>query len=72
MSDYGAPKHSALDVFFFPLLTVALVVGVWFLAKAYILKACFYVSFFMFMGYEHLGWLMTDSELQTIKAESSA
>jgi hypothetical protein len=72
MSDYGAPKHSALDVFFFPLLTVALVVGVWFLAKAYILKACFYVSFFMFMGYEHLGWLMTDSELQTIKAARHA
>lgn len=72
MSDTGVPKHGFLDMAFFPLLTLALIVGVWFLAKAYILYACFYVSFYIFAGYEHLSWLMTSTELASLKAARRA
>tara|TARA_R110001592_G_scaffold78932_4_gene236371 strand:+ start:575 stop:1975 length:1401 start_codon:yes stop_codon:yes gene_type:complete len=69
MNREGYSSQSSLaDVAIFPIVAVGLILGLWFLAKSYILYACFYASFYLFGVYEHLTWLMTETELQTITA----
>ena len=62
----GPGGYEASEAFFFPIIALLLVVGLWFLLKTPLLYICFYSSYYMFGFYQHLTWLMTQSEINTL------
>lgn len=71
MSAYTGQKNSS-EAFFYPLLAAMLIFGLWFALRVPILYLCFLSSFYIFGVYEQLTFLMTATELQTLKAARRA
>jgi intracellular multiplication protein IcmP len=66
MSENQKGPSSLVNAAMILILTVLLTTGFWWLAKPAIMWISFYCSYFMFGAYQHLSWLVTDSELQAI------
>lgn len=64
--DNGEAARGMTEFFFFTILTVGLVVAMWFGLRTYIMLGSFYASFYFFGLYEYLPWLMTSAEMKEI------
>ncbi|MDU4254425.1 hypothetical protein [Pseudomonas sp.] len=65
-AENGESYKGINEFFFFGILTVGLIVGLWFALRVPIMWVSFYCSYYLFTAYEHLPWLMTNTELANI------
>lgn len=72
MADNGDSAKGMTELFFFLILTVGLLVGLWFVFRSPVMLASFYASFYSFGVYEHLPWLMTSGEMNNIMVARKA
>lgn len=68
MADNGESGKGLTEFWFFGILIVGLIVGLWFLLRVPIMWVSFYCSYYSFLLYEHLPWLMTNTEMNNIMA----
>lgn len=66
MAEHGESSKGLQEIFFFAFIVVALVIGLWYLLRSPILWFGFYTSYYSFLAYEHLPWLMTSNELSNL------
>jgi intracellular multiplication protein IcmP len=72
MADHGESGKGLNEFVFFGILGVGLIFGLWFALRTPIMWISFYCSYYTFMVYEHLSWLMTSTELSNIIAARKA
>ncbi|ENA27014.1 hypothetical protein HMPREF1487_09493 [Pseudomonas sp. HPB0071] len=60
------------EVAFFGILLILFLGGTWYILSPYIMWLTLYVSYWAFAIYEHLSWLMSQTELNTVIAARKA
>lgn len=73
MSSFQQPAQgSPGEYLFFPVVTAMLLIGLWIGLRVPIMWISFYCSYWMFSVYEHLPWLMTDVQYETLRGAKAA
>lgn len=66
MADNGEASKGMMEFAFFSVLLIGMTVALWFALRGPIMWVSFYSSFYVFGIYEHLPWLMTEKEMNSV------
>lgn len=72
MADHSESGNGLNEFIFFTLLAVGVTFGLWFALRVPILWISFYCSYYSFLLYEQLPWLMTDAQFNNLVAARQA
>lgn len=66
MSDQSNGPSPLVNLAMIIIIATFTVWGMWYVLRPAIMWASFFCSYYLFGAYQHLGWLMTDTEMQSI------